>query len=206
MRMRTSRFGPAETGTTSVEFGLTISIFMLVLLAVAEFALAYWQWNAAAKAAQLGARFAAVSDPVDRSLKAMSGLGSAQPGDPMPFFEVTCRGDSGTCNGNSSRYDASAMAAIVFGSGNTACPAGPQPYPPMCQVLGRVAPENIVISYTQTGLGFAGRPDGPVPTITLRLEDLRYDFIVLDRLIGSGTIMPNFITTVTGESLSSSAL
>lgn len=197
--------GQSERGTTSVEFGLTASVVIVLVLGIAEFALAYWQWNAAAKAAQLGARLAAVSDPVDSTFKNITGLDSAQPGDPMPAFdEIVCHGGLGECNGESERFDREAMEAIVYGPNASAeCPNNPGRYPPMCRVFSRIKPENVVISYSHSGLGFAGRPGGPVPTITLRLEDVTYDFILLHRLFGSGTIMPDFATTVTGESLSS---
>lgn len=198
------RFATASRGTTSVEFSLVATLFMLLLLGVAEFSLAFWQWNAASKAAQLGARLAAVSDPVAAELTSMTGLAAdVNPGDPMPHYAVECRGQTQSCSVGD--YDDVAMATIVYGRGNASCPVAPQPYPPMCQLFARVTPENIVISYEHTGLGFAGRPGGPVPTITLRLEDVAYDFILLNRLLGAGMIMPSFTTTVTGESLSSTA-
>lgn len=197
-------FSASDSGAVSVEFGLTLTVFMLVLLAAAEFALGYWQWNAASKAVQLGARLAAVTDPVAAELRTLTGLSSGvNPGDPMPFFEIECRGAMQSCT--TGAYDAAAMATIVFGRGNDACPEEPRPYPPMCQLFRRVTPENVVISYVHTGLGFAGRPGGPVPTITLRLEDVVYDSVVLRRLLGDAVMMPAFTTTVTGENLSSTA-
>jgi hypothetical protein len=193
-------------GATSVEFALSGGLFIIVMLGVGEFAMAYWQWNAAAKATHVGARLAAVSDPVAADLRQMTGLSAdVAPGDPMPFFERICDGRTKTCTDG--EYDPVAMSTIVYGRGNASCPADPQPLPPMCSILPRVGPENVVVTYTNSGLGFAGRPGGPVPTITLELQNIEYDFVLLDRIFGAaGTIMPSFRTTVTGEDLSSTSM
>ncbi len=56
------------------------------------------------------------------------------------------------------------------------------------------------------GPGFAGRPGGPVPTVTMRLTGLNFDFVVLGGLLGFGPVqMPGLATTVTGEDLPSQA-
>ena len=54
----------------------------------------------------------------------------------------------------------------------------------MCQIFPRITPQNVIVEYTQTGLGFAGRPGGPLPSITIRLTGLDFNFVVLDSLIG----------------------
>ena len=60
-----------------------------------------------------------------------------------------------------------------------------------------------MVRYTHTGLGFAGRPGGPVPTITLELIDLQFELIFLGGLMGFGPIqIPPMQTTMTGEDLS----
>lgn len=204
MRDLARHFRCSEDGATSVEVALTSTVFVFVMVGVGEFALAYWQWNSGAKAAQLGARLAAVSDPVAADLKHLTGLSSyVSAGDPMPDFERVCDGRTKTCSDG--EYDPDAMAAIVYGRGNASCPDSPQPLPPMCRILPRIGPENVVITYVNSGLGFAGRPGGPVPIITLEIHDVHFDFMLLDRLLGAEEIlMPTFRTTVTGEDLSSS--
>lgn len=190
-------------GATSVEFGLVGGLFIVMMLGAAEFALAYWQWNAAAKAVQVGARLAAVSDPVDNTLKSITGLDVADPGDPMPAYDdIVCRGAEEACNGDTDRYDSAAMEAIVYGPGNAGCAQDSQGYPTMCRIFPRIGTENVVVSYVHTGLGFAGRPGGPVPTITVELRDVEYDWILLNRLFDADRIlMPGFKTSVTGEDL-----
>ena len=49
-------------------------------------------------------------------------------------------------------------------------------------------PANVSVSYAYTGLGFAGRPGGPVPTITVELQNLNFQFFFLGGLMGFGNI------------------
>ena len=66
---------------------MLVIMFVFVLGSV-DFLMAMYQWNAAAKAVQIGARIAAVSDPVAGELDAITGLeGGATPGTyPPPAF------------------------------------------------------------------------------------------------------------------------
>jgi Flp pilus assembly protein TadG len=187
-----------QSGAVAVEFGLMSVVFITMLVGLMEFGTAYWQWNQAAKALQLGVRLAAVSNPVSSDLPGFTGLSSTvEEGDPMPYFKRTCSGATVTCTGGT--YDAAAMRTIVYGRGNTSCPTTAQRYPPMCQIFPRITPQNVIVEYTQTGLGFAGRPGGPLPSITIRLTGLDFNFVVLDSLIGL-TAIP-----MTGLSASSPA-
>jgi hypothetical protein len=132
----------------------------------------------------------------------MTGVsGTVEEGDPMPYFKRVCSGATQSCSGGT--YDPAAMRTIVFGRGNAACPTAPQAYPAMCQIFPRIQPGNLVVEYTQTGLGFAGRPGGPVPTITVRLTGLSFNFTVLNGLLGFPAIpMARLTATVSGEDLS----
>jgi len=179
----TLAFWRDQSGAVAVEFGLMSVVFITMLLGLMEFGTAYWQWNQAAKALQLGVRLAAVSNPVSSDLTGFTGLSSTvEEGDPMPYFKRTCSGATVTCTGGT--YDAAAMRTLVYGRGNTSCPTTAQRYPPMCQIFPRITPQNVIVEYTQTGLGFAGRPGGPLPSITIRLTGLDFNFVVLDSLIG----------------------
>lgn len=181
--LRTPSLWRDRSGTAAVEFGLIGGFFITLLVGLMEFGTAYWQWNQAAKALQLGVRLAAVSDPVSSDLKAMTGLSAnVEEGDPMPYFKRTCSGASQTCSDGT--YDTAAMQTIVYGRGNTACPTAVQRYPAMCQMFPRLSPQNVIVEYEQTGLGFAGRLGGPLPSITVRLTGIDFDFVVLDSLLG----------------------
>ena len=71
-----------------------------------------------------------------------------------------------------------------------------------------------MITYEHTGLGYAGRPGarptagepgGPVPTITVALQNLPFQFFFLGGLMGFGNITIPVMTTTTGEDLTSTA-
>jgi hypothetical protein len=76
----------------------------------------------------------------------------------------------------------------------------------MCDIFSRIATANVKVVYTQTGLGFAGRTGGPVPTITVSLQNLPFQFFFLNGLRGFQPInISPATTTTTGEVLSSAA-
>lgn len=210
-------------GAAMVEFTAAAFTFFVILFGSVEFANAYYQWNAATKAVQWGARVAAVSNPVASDLTALSGVGgSVLPGDPMPTFDRICTasnaaGSLGSCTVVNS-YDAAAMQAIVFGraadgTAYTTCQTTPSSLG-MCNLFPRIASAaNVSIRYQYTGLGYAGRPGGAVPTITVSLggsPPLKFEFILIGGLMKvvnsafpDAIDMPSFATTVTGEDLAS---
>lgn len=192
-----------RTGAVMAEFAIA-GIFMLMLvMSVIELTSALWVWNSAAKAVQTGARLAAVSAPVSSDLTTMTGLeGGAAPGAPMPYFIRVCNGATATCSGGT--YNAAAMNWIVRGSdgvcNSTAGVRG------ICDLYPRIQPANIVITYEQTGMGFAGRPGGPVPSVTVRVQNLQFSTPVLGIFSGLVNLtMPPFQTTVSGEDLRSTS-
>lgn len=197
------RFASAKSGAVLSEFALVGPLVILLTLLVIEMGALLWNWNSMAKAAQVGARLAAVSAPISSDLSTMTGLGGGViPGGAMPYFVRACTGATASCT-NGGAYNAAAMNWIVFGS-NGAC--GPNdPRPGMCDVANGIQPQNVAITYEQTGLGFAGRPGGPVPSITLRVSGLAMNTPILGAFstIFNFTIPP-FATTVTGEDMRTS--
>ncbi|MEJ1160085.1 TadE/TadG family type IV pilus assembly protein [Prosthecomicrobium sp. N25] len=211
------RFGKEDRGATFLEFTIVFVPFLLILMGIIEFSLVFWQWNTATKAAYRGARLAAVSTPVDSTLKSFTGLASGiAPGTPIAigganaYAERSCTGTnntSGTCaNGT---YSAAAMARLVYGNETlTSCPATPASPREigMCHFFPGLTPANVRVVYTHTGLGFAGRPGGPVPTVTVELRNLTFGYFFLSGLSRLTTItMPPLTATVTGEDLATSS-
>jgi hypothetical protein len=215
--MMALRFVRDTNGGVLVEVTITITIMFLFVLGSIDFLFAFHQWNAATKAAQMGVRIAAVSDPVAKGLNGLSaGVISAalRPGSAMPPFTVSCDGGTATCSCQGAckgvgGYNASAMGTIVFGRGSTACGDAKSFYTAgMCDIFDRISPANIRIVYTQpappAGLGYAGRPGGPVPTIRISLQNIPFRFFFLGELLGFRNIqIPSVVTTMTAEDLSS---
>jgi hypothetical protein len=208
-----------EDGGPLVEVAIILPILILFLFGGVDFLNALYQWNAAAKAVQIGARIAAVSDPIASGLTSIadSALSSGVvSGSPMPDFTVECDGGaavcsctSGACEGMGA-YSAEAMGFLVYGrAGNGNCtPPASQYFAGMCNLHPAIAPQYVTVVYKQTGLGYAGRSLGPVPTITVSLNaassktKLPFKFFFLPF---AAINMPQVTTTITGEALSASA-
>ena len=123
-----SKIARDTDGSVLVETTVMMTLLMILLFGSIDFLFAFYQWNSAAKAVQVGARIAAVSAPVAAGLNSLSAVAtrSIVPGRAMPSFTVACDGatTSCTCTGFCSGvgdYDAAAMNTIVFGRGSTAC-------------------------------------------------------------------------------------
>jgi hypothetical protein len=204
-----------QNGAVLVELSVMMTLFLVFVLGSIDLLLMFFQWNAAAKAVALGARLAAVSDPVAVGLNNLSAAAvnaSLPPGAPMPAFAVTCDGAAARCicDGACSEiggYDAAAMNALVFGRDRESCGnASSYQSAGMCDILATIRPANIVITYRQTGIGYAGRPGGPAPTITISLADMPFRLFFLSGLPGfQGIRMPPLTTSITAEDMSSSA-
>ncbi len=180
------------SGAVMVEFTAAATVFLLLLFGSVEFANLFYQWNAATKAVQWGARVAAVSDPVASNLKTLIGTedGTTPGVVSTANYDCTCGWDQATttmkCSGSvptgaiACTYDAAALQTLVFGRGANGavyqtCQTSPANIG-MCNLFPGLALENVTVEYKYTRLGYAGRPGsggntgGPVPTITVSLH------------------------------------
>lgn len=219
---RLRRLRDDSEGAAFLEFTLFAGVFFTILFGIIEFSLAFYQWNAATKAVQIGARLAAVSNPVAQELKTLTGPGGgSDPTDPMPSFSAVCNGQTEQCdctydgNAMNCTYNAAAMETLVYGRGNDGdCNRAPNLG--MCTLFYRIAPSNVVVEYRHTGLGYAGRPSVEyttgqfsshvVPTISVHIgapaEPIPFQFYFLSGLLGFGDVpIPGLLSTVTGEDL-----
>jgi hypothetical protein len=73
----------------------------------------------------------------------------------------------------------------------------------MCQFFSSLKRENVVIRYQYTGMGYAGRIAGPIPTITVSLQNVKYEFVFLSALANLTEVRfpVSATSTVTGEDL-----
>ncbi len=195
-------------GAAAIEFALVCIPLLLITIGIMEFSFALFQWNAAEKATQMGVRRAVVSTPIALGLNTFDGTdGGNAPGDEPPAdfvatagSPIVCTGDgtSGTCTNVGAGIDAN------FNNGAHIRIVGK-----MREIFPRIAYENVAVEYYFMGLGFVGRPCGPVPSVTVRLQNMSFDFIVIDALLnlvtGGGLdpsmAMPSFTATMVGEDL-----
>ncbi|HXV29883.1 MAG TPA: pilus assembly protein, partial [Sinorhizobium sp.] len=105
---------------------------------------------------------------------------------------------SSTCGPNLVNCTA-ALNRIVLGSDGV-CGAG-DPRPGICDINWRIQPENLVVTYQRSGLGYWGRPEGPVLTLRLEVRNTPLPLLLLDDLLGATITMPAHPVTITTEDL-----
>lgn len=204
MVRRAGGFREAEEGATLVEGLIVFPIILLTFATFIEFGVAMVQWNQTVKSMQYGARMLAVSDPLVDMAPFESGPDyPTQEGGPVPTSEVTV-----ACGANGPDDDvappclAAGLNRLVFGSDGVCNPSAGNRLG-MCDLNRLIRPENIRVTYYRSGLGYVGRPDGPVVSITIETRDLTFDFFFLAALLGLESItIPAHPVTITSEDLS----
>lgn len=194
-----------QGGASAAEFALVLPLLVLLLLGMIDGGRFLWEYNRAEKATQAGARFAIVTDPVPAGLATADyvGVGGLTQGDIIPaaaFGKVSCIGKAGAnpecCTAASpctNPYPALGTVNAAAFSGIVTRMRGMKP---------DINPENVIISYEGSGLGYAGDPNGMdlSPLVTVELTGLRFTPVSLFRIFS--VTMPNFRTTLTGEDAS----
>lgn len=194
---RLRHFLRSDRGSSAVEFTLVLPFFLLILLGTIELGRFAWEANRAEKAVQIGTRWAVATDMIPSALKDFSFATSrgVPQGSVVPVSEfpgVVCTGSSGgaascRCAGSSCPFDLTAdqgaFAALVKR---------------MQQINTLIKPENVVVTYAWSGLGFAGDPNGPdvAPLTTVSLQNLDFSTVLL---FGGKITMPTFSYSLTME-------
>jgi len=207
--VRTSaNFGREESGSTMVEMTIAMPLLLTLLLGFVDFGYAFYQWNAADKAVQVGARLARISTPVASglALEANTPADTTQIGNAVPAntYNYICTANSaGTvscvCGTGATCQDLTAsQAAFDFIYNGSTSRAGMQKFLPT------LLKSEVRIQYQASGLGYWTRPGGPVPTITVSITNHPFQFFFLGGLLGFTNItMPSMLSTVTGEDMKS---
>ena len=208
-----------QAGAAMVELTIVAALLLTLVLGFVDFGYAFYQWNAATKAVQVGVRLAVVSNPVATGLPGETVTSTASLiGEPLPAdqFSYSCTADAAgvaTC----ARCDSAAVCAgagvdqaafdlIYYGDDAVSQGCGTVVVgdrPGICDFLSSLGPENVQIEYVATGLGYWTRPGGPVPTVRVSLQNVQFQFFFLSGLLGFANItMPSMLSTITGEDLS----
>lgn len=195
------RFRGDKSGATLVEGLISLPIMVLLFATLVEFGWAVVQLGQATKAVQYGARRLAVSTPLIPDLTPFtdfSGLGLLE-GDPVPstIVRISCGAGAGAA------CISSELDRLVLGGDGVCDPTVQGTYIGMCDIMPQIRASNIRVTYIRDGLGYVGRPAGPILTIRLELVDLQFRFFLLGRLLSltSLTIPPQAVT-ITSEDLS----
>ncbi|HKC02066.1 MAG TPA: TadE/TadG family type IV pilus assembly protein [Sphingomicrobium sp.] len=176
---------------SAAEFALTLPLLLVFLFGIIDAGRFAWEYNKAEKATQIGARFAAVTDPVAPGLVNFNfATGGLNAGDTIPASSlgtITCNSTTCTCSGT-----------CPTGTG-TPTGAWTQLVARMRQIDPSIQEANVQVLYSGSGIGFAGDPTGMdiVPIVTVQLTNMTFRPLLLLAL--QTVNMPDFHASLTAE-------
>lgn len=157
-----------DRAAAGAEFALVVPILVLFLFGIIDAGRFMWSINRAEKAAQMGVRMAVVTDFVSSAI-GDDYVGECTPavgaGDPIPadcYPTVTCSNAGGTTTCTSGTVDSAAFDVVVNR---------------MRAFMPEIQPANVQITYSPSGLGYAGDPNGAdlAPLVTVQLSDIPFE-------------------------------
>lgn len=193
-----------RAGSAAVETAIVAPFLFTAVLGMFDLGVYLFRWNEAVEATRVGARLAAVSDPVSSELSTMTGLETgADPGQPAGEYERLCSGGAQTCTGGS--YSASAFGRIYHGPGSTSCGDAPNAEKVgMCDAFPLLQASQVTIRYQRSGVDSAGVAGALRPLISVKVSGAPSGAVLLNRLIpGAFAVLPDAETTVVAEDLKS---
>ena len=161
-----------EGGTSAAEFALVLPLLLIVLFGTIDVGRYVWSLSQAEKATQIGARWAVATDMIPSGLYSYSFATSggvpqgttvsaaAFPGVICDNAGSACRCVSGTCSFPLTK-NSTAFNTLVAR---------------MAQIQPDITAANVVVTYSWSGLGFAGDPNGPdvAPLTTVSLRNMQF--------------------------------
>ena len=192
----------ADTGSTAAEFGMVVPLLIIFLLGTIDVGRFLWTYNRVGKAVQMGTRYAVATDMIPAGLAgynfATTGTGAILQGNPVPtsaFGGATCQSVSGTvtctCYTGATCPDLGTANATAF---NNVVARMQQFYPGLTA-------NNVVITYDNVGLGYAGDPNGSdvVPLVTVKVTGLTFAPMLFSFFQNATVSLPAFSSALTME-------
>lgn len=193
-----------RSGASAAEFAIVLPLLLIFLLGIIDAGRWLWTFNRAEKAAQMGARFAVVGDPVTSAVdSSYLGVDGLTQGDAIPaseFGKITC-----TATGTTGALTASCTCSTApCPSGTASNTAFENIFDRMHLFLPEIEPSNVTIEYSSSGLGYAGNPNGAdlSPLVTVSLSGLQ--FTPMTSFLLMSIALPTATTSLTAEDLSGS--
>lgn len=185
-----------SNGAVGAEFAMVLPLLVLLLLGMIDVGRYMWTLNQVEKATQMGARMAVVTDMVSTGLANQnygSALGQGATITTASFGAARCSSPAGTLSCTClttpcptlTPVDNTAFAAITTR---------------MNQIAGIVAPANVQVTYTNSGLGYAGDPNGPdvAPIVTVTAVNVGFNSLI-GQFFGINLWLPDVSTSLTLE-------
>ena len=189
-----------RSGSSAAEFAIVLPLLLTLLFGIVDAGRWLWTYNRAEKAAQMGARFAVVTNPIAPGVaSSYLGTGGLTQGDVIPasaFGKITCKSAGGcTCTTTPcptlGTTDTAAFNAIVAR---------------MQLFLPELSASNVAVEYSSSGLGYAGDPNehdlSPMVTVKIGSPATPLQFRPITAFLIASMNMPAFTTSLTAEDLS----
>jgi Flp pilus assembly pilin Flp len=190
---RLAAFLRREDGASAAEFTLVLPLLLILLFGTIDLGRYAWALGMADKATQTGARWAVATDLVASGLRNYSyavdrGLPQGTVVSITDFPGIRCESTGCTCLGTCpfpTTADNAAFGRIVTR---------------MAQIYPGIQPQNVVVTYSWSGLGFAGDPNGPdvAPLTTVSLRNMQFAPYTT-YAFGGSVNMPKFGYTLSME-------
>jgi hypothetical protein len=174
-------------GAVGAEFALLVPVFILFLLGMIDVGRYMYSVNQLEKATQMGARMAVVTNMVPGGLSTANygltlGQGASIPTSSFGAAECEKATSSVTCTCTTTPcptltpIDSAAFDVVVNRMHN---------------IAGLISANNVVIKYENSGVGYAGDPNGPdvAPIITVTAKDVPFVPLVF-QFFGASLTLP----------------
>lgn len=199
--MTVRRFLHDSCGAAAAEFALIVPVMLLFLLGIMDTGVYAWRFNEAEKAAQMGVRYAVVTNAVASGLTARANdyVGDTHCGTTLTAGDTIC---------------AAALGKISCANTGTNCTCSTTPCPttltrdPLAftYIANRVrafAPwvqeSNIQVEYSGSGIGYAGDTNIAIaPIVTVKLVNLNVRPMT-GFLFGASVALPTVVRSLTME-------
>ena len=200
---RFSSFFRHQGGMSAVELAILAPVLFTAVLSTFDLGLYFWRWNQAVQAARLGARVAAVSNPVSSDLSTATGVaGAVQPGDTVGAYQRVCSGGTKTCT--SGVFNEAALNRIFYGPSGAGCgDATSREAAGMCDVLSTLELSDVSITYSASGIETAGVAGSLRPLVTVRISGAGPRLVLFDKILPAN--LPVTEMTMLAEDLRSTA-
>jgi Flp pilus assembly protein TadG len=156
-------------GTAAVEFALILPLLLLVTIGSLEIGLIMFDYHKVSEATRRGLRTALIEDVI---------IDLAD----LDATPITCTGPGNVSCSAGSIDSSASFDAIVLS---------------MQEIVPRIAAENVIVTYADSGLDISGNGDTMTPLVTVEVTGLEYNFVALRYVSGLSTVltMPSFDTT-----------